>query len=231
MEISEVTVRLLLVFFPGIICAMVVDALTVHRERKLWSFVLNSFVLGFTCYLLTFALWQVLSPGHVTIMESLLEVKAKEGKEALAVVEIVVATVLSIPLAFGVSYASNHKLLHRMARGLRVTKKFGDLDVWGYLFNSDIPEWVVVRDLEEDLAYEGWVEAFSDTADDNELFLRDVRVVNNTTGDEIYRVGGLYLARARGKLTIEFVGLETALGQQAEEERENYEERNDEQQG
>jgi len=220
MEISEVTVRLLLIFFPGIICAMITDALTVHRERKLWSFLLNSFVLGLSTYILTFALWQLLAPCQVTIMESLLQLKANGGKEDPAVVEIVAAILLSIPLALGVSYASNHKVLHRFGQWLRITKKFGDLDVWGYLFNSDIPEWVVVRDLDEDLAYEGWVEAFSDTADDNELFLRDVRVVNNSTGEELYRVGGLYLARARGRLTIEFVGLE----------RQDYEERNDGQQ-
>lgn len=140
MEISEVTVRLLLVFFPGIICAIIVDALTVHRERKLWSFVLNSFVLGLGCYLVTFALWRLFAPGQVTIMESLLHLKAKEGKEAIAVVEIVVATVLSVPLAFGLSYLSNHKVLHRLAQRLGVTKKFGDPDVWGWLFNSKFPE-------------------------------------------------------------------------------------------
>ena len=90
------------------------------------------------------------------------------------------------------------------------------------MFNSDIPEWVVVRDPGKGLAYEGWVHAFSDTADDNELFLRDVRVLNNTTGDEVYRVWGLYLARPRGELTIEFTGREMTPREQRNAEGENY---------
>lgn len=227
MEISEVTVRLLLVFFPGIICAMVVDALTVHRERKLWSFVLNSFVLGLTCYLLTFALWRLFAPGQVTIMQSLLQVKAEEGKESIAVVEIVVATMLSLPLAFGLSYASNHKVLHLFGQKLRVTRKFGHLDVWDWAFNNaEIPEWVVVKDLDAGLAYEGWVRAFSDTADSNELFLRDVRVVDDNTGEEVDTLWGLYLARPRDKLTIEFSGLTVSPTRQEHHEPENKREEN-----
>jgi len=209
MEISEVTVRVLLIFFPGIICAMILDSLTVHREWKLWRFALTSFVLGLVCYIATFAVWQLVVPTQVTIVESLLQ--AKEGKEAPAVAEIVAATLVSIVLAFVLSCASNRKVLHRVAQRLRVTRKFGHLDVWDWMLNNtDIPEWVVVRDLDTGLAYEGWVRTFSDTADANELFLRDVRVLNNETGEEIDSLWGLYVARPREKLTIEFSGLTMA---------------------
>ena len=80
--------------------------------------------------------------------------------------------------------------------------------VWEFLFNSDLPEWVTVRDLKNDLAYEGWVHAFSDTCEPNELFLRDVKVIRNSTGDELYSIGGLYLSRERAELTIELPAIE-----------------------
>ena len=129
MEISEVTVRILLIFFPGIICAMMLDALTVHSERKPWFFALTCFVLGLACYILTFGIWQLAAPSHATIVESLVKVRAEQGAEALGVAEIVVASLLSVPLALGLAYVSNHNVLHRMAQKAGVTKRFGDLDV------------------------------------------------------------------------------------------------------
>jgi len=56
MEISEFTLRLPLLFFPGIVCAYLVDALTIHRPRQPVFFLLQSFVLGLGSY---FAYWTV----------------------------------------------------------------------------------------------------------------------------------------------------------------------------
>lgn len=73
--------------------------------------------------------------------------------------------------------------------------------------NSQIPEWVIVRDIENDLMYEGWVQAFSDSTERDELFLRDVKVFTNKTADELYEIPGLYLPKSRENLTIEFPAL------------------------
>lgn len=51
MELSELTLRVLLLFFPGVLCAMLVDALTVRRERTPAQFLTASFVLGMGLYL------------------------------------------------------------------------------------------------------------------------------------------------------------------------------------
>ena len=45
------------------------------------------------------------------------------------------------------------------------------------------------------MAYEGWVQAFGSSADANELLIRDVRVLRASTREELYNVGGLYIAR------------------------------------
>ena len=42
--------------------------------------------------------------------------------------------------------------------------------------NSEIPEWIVIRDVENDLIFEGLVKVFSDSTEKDELFLRDVIV-------------------------------------------------------
>lgn len=52
MDISELTIKLLLLFFPGIVCYLIVDALIVHRERKLHEIFLLSFVYGVLAYVI-----------------------------------------------------------------------------------------------------------------------------------------------------------------------------------
>jgi hypothetical protein len=118
--------------------------------------------------------------------------------------EIFFATLLSIPMGFIVSLFINKKVLHKLAKKLKVSNKFGEIDVWSYIMNAQMPEWVVVRDIENDLMYEGWIQAFSDSTERDELFLRDVRVFTNKTAKELYEVPALYLPKNRKNLTIEF---------------------------
>jgi len=50
--ITELTIKLLLLFFPGIICYLIIQALTVRRERKGYEVFLLTFVYGAICYLI-----------------------------------------------------------------------------------------------------------------------------------------------------------------------------------
>jgi hypothetical protein len=90
-----------------------------------------------------------------------------------------VVSALAVPVGLAVAFVINHTWLHRFARFVRVSQKFGDIDVWSYVMNSNIQPWVVVRDRDQDVMYDGWIAAFSDTIDTSELFLRDVKVFRN----------------------------------------------------
>lgn len=122
------------------------------------------------------------------------------------------ASAVTLPVGFILSLLINRGVLHRVAKCLKISNKFADLDVWSYLFNSGIPEWVVVKDIQNDLMFEGWVEAFSETVTENELFLRDVKVYRDSTGEELYSIQGLYIARSREALTIEFPSINSTEG-------------------
>lgn len=76
--------------------------------------------------------------------------------------EIFWATVIAPLVGLGVSLALNRHWINRFAKVIRVSKKFGDIDVWARTFNSpDFTDaWVVVRDFDHDLSFEGWVDAF-----------------------------------------------------------------------
>jgi hypothetical protein len=208
MELSTLTVRVLLLFFPGVVCAILVDTLTVHRERTPAQLLTHSFVLGLGSYLSlnvlrSAFLWIARLTGSprplpVTFFDALTDEKLR-----ISWGEIALGTLAAVILGIGVSAAINHRLVHEIANYLKVSRKFGDLDVWGLLFNSPDLGWVTVRDLGHDLTYEGWVDAFSDTSASAELLLRDVRVFRSSSGAQLYETSRVYLARPSETLVIE----------------------------
>ena len=204
MEFSELTIRLLLLFFPGIVCAFLVDTLTVHRPREPFFFILRAFLFGLGSY---FAYWGCLklfslACGRPTA--GVIFLHALTQKDAhISFREIVYATALAVILASVLTACSKFKLLHNTARRLKLTNKFGELDVWGFFFNAREIEWVTVRDHKNDLIYEGFVNAFSDDSRHAEVMLQHVSVYKNSTGEALYHVGAVYLSMKRDDICIE----------------------------
>ncbi len=79
----------------------------------------------------------------------------------------------------------------------------GETDIWDYLHKNSNYQWFVVRDLKFDLAYFGWIEAFSDSGDKRELLMREVDVYSNSTGVLLYKSDALYISRDQYDLSIE----------------------------
>ena len=205
MDISEFAFKLLLLFFPGIICAFLVDQLTVHRPRETFFFLMQSFVFGLISY---FSYWTVLRifamffPGRINPSLNFLRALT-DSNVTYSFREIVFVTVCAVVIGLFVTVASRHKWVNRVAQKIRLTKKFGELDVWGYFMNVKEIEWVTVRDHSNDLILDGWVQAFSDDSKDAEILLRDVSVYKNSTGERLYQIGAMYLSRNRQDISIE----------------------------
>jgi len=208
MEFSEFTLKIILLFIPGIISYMIIDKLTSHKQPKIFHILINSLILGFVCYSFYYLLIQVLNILKKTYLECHFFNALSDKTTDMDFGEIAIVTALSIFLGFLIAFLINYKVLFRIANFLKVSRKFGDVDVWSYIMNSKNVEWIVVRDIEADLMYEGWIEAFSDSTEVDELFLSDVIVFKNSTGDELYKIPGLYLPKKRENLIIEFPSLE-----------------------
>lgn len=209
MQLSELTIRLLLIFFPGIISSLIIDNLISHREREFKIFLLYSFILGLASYFILYIIISInnflvilrgLIPSwKVSFLNSLIDKKAD-----INIKEVVIATLIAIILALLISALINYRLLHKFAKKLKISKRFGQLDVWSYVLDSPDIDWVIIRDLENDLMYQGWIEAFSDTYDTNELFIRDVKVYKNSTAEELYFMQGIYITKDKTNLIMEF---------------------------
>jgi membrane glycosyltransferase len=58
MNFTSFTIRLLLLFLPGIISIILIDTFTIHRRWEGYKYFLYSFVLGLLCYLF----WHLMKP-------------------------------------------------------------------------------------------------------------------------------------------------------------------------
>jgi hypothetical protein len=211
MELSEFAFKLLLLFLPGIICSFIVDAFTNHKERTQFQFVVRSYVYGLLAYALY---WLIVKYAGCLVgmdSESVVFLKSLAGaQEKVSPREIAYVCILAVVMSAVITFVHTHKLHFRLFRKLRITNKFGELDVWGYLMNSDDVSWVTVRDLNNNLMYDGWVQAFSDNSREAELLLGDVRVYKNDSGELLYEVASQYMSLDRLNILIEIRKRETA---------------------
>ncbi|MGN2613014.1 DUF6338 family protein [Aliivibrio fischeri] len=201
---SDLALKLLILFLPGIICSFVVDMFTNHKERTKFEFVLHSYIYGLMSYgiywfvVTKFGICLGLNQSEVVFLSSLLE-KSKD----ISFLEVFHVCLVAVLLGCVVIYIHTHKLHFRLMRKLGITKKFGELDVWGYVMNSPDVTWITVRDIENNLMYDGWVQAFSDDSKEAEILLSDVVVYKNDTGEQMYEVNSQYLSLDRTKIIIE----------------------------
>lgn len=206
MEITEFTIRLLLLFFPGIICSYIVDTFTIHKPRTPFFFVIQFFAFGLSSYFLYYWIMHIgtklgfwNSTSEVVFLKALVDANIP-----ISYSEIAWVCLISIIMGLFITAVENRKWHFRLIRFLKIGNKSGELDVWSYSFNQPDIEWVTVRDMEKNLIYDGWVQAFSEDSKNAELLLRDVCVYSNLEGRFLYQVGGMYISRNRDDIIIEF---------------------------
>jgi hypothetical protein len=217
MGISEFTLRLALLFLPGLISFLIVDRFTVHNEFRSRDWLVLPFLLGFFCYLLHYGICQIPSFGLKCSFVQMLTDKDAQFEFD----QIVFVAVLAIPIGLFLSFLINHNVLFRLSRWLGITRKHGRIDVWSFIMNSKEPQWIVVRDTQNDILYDGWVAAFSDGTERDELLICDVKVYVNSSGEYMYDTPGLYLPTRRENLTIEFPRLGYHSSAKTREERDS----------
>lgn len=205
MTLNELTVRLLFLFLPGIVCSLIVAQLTTHRDLRPADHIIPSFIYGFLVYVIYSAVaagWDTLNWAGQLPRYELVPADVSPAR-GIAPVSILVSICIAPVLAFALSAVKNHKLVNRTARAMRVTKKFGDRDVWSFLMNSESTDWVVVRDPEHGLYYLGQITAYSDEESTREILLRNTRVFDNVTGEQRYLAGDVYFSFAREGAILE----------------------------
>lgn len=209
MGISEFSLRIILLFLPGIISNLVLEHLTIIKDKGVFRFSIRALILGFLSYFAYFLVLFIIRPFgkpdvHIGFFNALQSAGSK-----IDFAEVAWVCIISVALAAILSFALSRKFFVRAASTFGLIKVIPELNVWDHAFSaSPDRNWVVVRDIKNDFMYQGWVNARSDTADENELFLREVAVFLSSTGEELYTVPGLFISRNKDDLTIEFQSID-----------------------
>lgn len=198
--------QLIVIFVPGIIWERIDSQYGRDRPTQQWDILRRTFMFGLIAYLITFALLWFINLRYEGWAFKLFAFKKDSTfLDADAFREIAIASIVALLFAAIWLYASNYKWLTRILQNIGATKRYGDEDVWEYMFNSGRAEveYVHVRDFDRKLSYAGWVEVWSESEKQRELVLRDV-IVYDFDGHELFKTPRVYLARKAENIDIEF---------------------------
>lgn len=198
---------------PGIIAAVIADKLVVHSKWPSFKFSLYALVLGMLSYSALQAVyyaWDILSTfsfspsrwSHLNTWSAIID-----DQPQIYPPELLSATVLSIGVAFLVTFIVNYKVFNKIAQRLNISFKYGDENLFSYYLNAKDLDWICVRDIENDLSYQGRIVSYSETETDTvqELVMAEVTVYRYSDSAELYWIPTIYLSKLMGKFVIEEV--------------------------
>lgn len=206
MELTSLTMKVLFLFLPGIISCILIASLTETTYSSSFQFIVRAFVLGCLSYLMLIIIYTLLNwfLNPIPIYEVHFLTSILKDSSEIDFYEILYVSLCSILLSLIISKSINKAYLHKIARKLKIGNISGHRDVWNKLLSHDEVEWLLVKDRAKKLMYEGWLEQYYATHNEGELFLKDVFVYDDVTGEKYYELEGLYIVFNKDTMTIEF---------------------------
>lgn len=207
---NTLVLTLALIFLPGIIWARL-DARYARQVKPSQSeFIVNVFVFGLIAYLATYLAYLVPWVSRIAAFDltaiTLDDATVARTLQRSVVDDILAATAAALLLAPAWLAVQRYKLVVRFLQKIKVTKRYGDEDVWDYLLSSDDPRafYVNLRDDLTGQTFSGFVDQFSEEPELRELVLSQVQGFETKTGEPTIQVARLYLARDPKGMTLEF---------------------------
>lgn len=202
MEISEFTLKLIILLIPGGISCLIFEKLTIHKSWNSFKFISNSIFLGGLSYLsaqLIFGICNDLS--FANFWENL-------PTKQIPFKAVIKSSFVAILIGFAGSKFDHYKILNRIGKKLKVTTKYGDEDLFYYFLNSSNVTEVYVRDIKNNITYHGLVDSFSENGSIKEIVLSDVKIYNYETSEFAYSLSKIYLCKPNDELIIELPNFE-----------------------
>ncbi|MEQ8351361.1 MAG: DUF6338 family protein [Leptospiraceae bacterium] len=205
MSVTGFLIRIIFLLLPGIIASSLFRLMRGRNPRKDWEDYLEIIVFAVFSYGLYGIFIWLLSLVFSGIPDFVFFDVLLDEEQKLNPAEVFGAAATGVIISFIATYIHTHKWINRVGHALHLTNHFGDADVWTHFHNIPDPafDWIIVRDHRIGLVYFGSVAIFSDSGQDRELLMRDVRVYSNETGKLLYSVPHLYISRQPNELSME----------------------------
>jgi len=208
---NELVLTLIVILIPGIVAAIVSDKLTNHSKWNSFKFCLYAFILGVVSYaFLQIISYIITTIENITIKEfefshlGIWDCLFNNSKDIDAI-EICLATLIAIPVAYFVSTLVNRKVFNKVAQKIGVTTKYGDENLYSFYLNAKEIDWIYVRDPENNLTYQGRIIQHSENDDIQEIVLSEVSIYRYEDSEFLYSVPTIYLSKTVGKFIIEAI--------------------------
>lgn len=198
MEISELTLKLILLLIPGAIASVIFEKLTIHKPWTPFQFIANSVLFGGISYLLAQFLFGSLL-GSVSLDNFWANLPTKD----IPFDAIAYGMFCSILVGFLFAYLDQIKVINKIGKHTGISTKYGDENLFTYFLNSDDVSEIYVRDRESGLTYHGVLQSFSETAEFKELLLIDAKIYSYEDSTLYYSVPHLYLSKPKDSVVIE----------------------------
>lgn len=195
MDISTLTLKLIILLVPGIISNKIYRRLVIrHKESTDLMFIVTSVVFGLISYLiLNFTIYRISGlESFNSISES----------TVINYNEVFFASIVSVLVGYLGAFIDNGKWINKIAHYYDISQKYGDENLFTRWLNRDI-EWVYIRDKKADVTYLGRICYFSETPEFKEIGLDNVTVYSFNDSEELYSIPEIYLCFKSDNLTIE----------------------------
>ncbi|WP_155413054.1 hypothetical protein [Xanthomonas arboricola] len=209
---NELLLTIGMISFPGVIAVLICEKIVVHaRPWDLFKYGVYTFVFGLSCYFFLQLTCTTLAQfgRELPFLQGVSSLKIwsllSTGKGGISYQEIAWATTISPVLALTAAVIVNEKVIHKLAQKLHISRKFGDENLFSYFLNSPSVDWVYIRDIKNNLTYQGLIGSFAETKEMQEIVLADVSVYEYQTSDFLYSVPYIYLCSTSGSFVIEAI--------------------------
>ena len=204
MSLTEYSFRLLLLFLPGIIAFIIIDNLTIHQETKTQHRIIYSLLLGFLSYLLLMIFSKPIQLLFTTLPPMQFIVSLTNKDTQINFTEIFTASIIGVCLGCTLCKAINDRCLFKLAQKLRISNKFQETDAWANCIATYHPVWVIIRDREQKIIYQGQLVISSDSSERDGLVLENATVYTENS-EFIYEAQVIYIPTKMENLIIELI--------------------------
>lgn len=211
MEISELTIRIIILLIPGLIGTRIEEISRDKKKMDIREFIVSVLLIGFISYFIFLLLINIKNIFMYGIknfsVEEIYFFKGLVNSDInIKWSEVIGASVISIFLGLITAIMFNKGFLYMLLRKLKITNSSGK-DVWLELFDNDtkgLNKYIKIIDEKNDILYYGWVKNYSNDPNHPELILKNVTIAKNSKRTKkIREVKELYIEIEKKNMIIE----------------------------